>query len=227
VNYLAHAWTLGADPSPALVLGAALPDLASVFDRRAPRLGKESAALLAASAPELARGVLAHQAADACFHALPAFKEECAALRAALAPLALENARGFFLAHLLVEVLLDAALLERDEGLARRFYAAMEAAPVALAARLVAEEDAASFERWVERFRRARFLLDYTTDEGAVFRVEQVLNRARQTLGAEGGARLRGALPALRARIRNGAAALTEDPRAAVLDVLSRRPYGE
>jgi hypothetical protein len=216
VNYLAHAWTLGPGASPLLLLGAALPDLAAAFDRRAPRLARGEAERLRASEPLLARGVVAHQAADACFHALPAFKEGCIALRAAFGPLALERVRGFFLAHLLLEVLLDAALLESDRELAPRFYAALDEAPVDRVARLVAPGDPEGFERWVERFRRARFLLDYATDEGVAFRVEQVLNRARQTLGHEGAARLRAALPGLRERIRSETAALTAEPLAAV-----------
>lgn len=223
MNYLAHAWTLGPAAPDEVVLGAALPDLAGVFDRRAPRLTMEAADLLeGAGAPLLARGVRAHQAADSCFHDLPAFKEGCAALRAELALLELEQVRGFFLAHLLLEVLLDAALLEEDPTLAPRFYSALEAAPRERAATLVAKKDPAGFERWVERFLRARFLLDYGTDEGVAFRIEQVLNRARQTMGTEGAARLRGALPAMRARIRNATAALTAGPRAAVLALTPR-----
>ena len=221
MNFLAHAWTLGPEAPPEVVLGVALPDLAGVHDRRAPRVALEVASRFEEEgAPLLARGVRAHHAADSCFHELPAFKEECSAIRGELAKLPLESVRGFFLAHLLLEVLLDAALLEGDPTLVTRFYEAIETSPREKAARLVSSKDAPGLERWIDRFLRARFLNDYATDEGLVFRVEQVLNRARQTLGEEGGRRLRGALGPLRERVRARTAALTAEPRAAVQRVL-------
>jgi len=211
VNYLAHAWTLG-EASPELVLGAALPDLLGALDRRAPRLGPVAASELERSgALELARGVRAHHAADVSFHALPAFREACATLRKELAPLDLERVRGFFLAHLLLELLLDASLMERDELLEPRFHAALEAAPRERAAALSPGLDA-----WIVRFVRARFVRDYASDEGLVLRLEQVLSRARQTLGGGGAARLRAELPRLRALVRGEVDALTLEPRAAV-----------
>jgi hypothetical protein len=220
VNYLAHAWVLG-EATPGVVLGAALPDLMGAFDRRAPRLAHDAAAALErAGERELARGVRAHHAADVSFHALPAFKEGCAELRGELAKLGLERVRGFFAAHLLLEMLLDAALMEEDPGLAPRFYEAMEKAPVARAAELCAGADAAEFAVWIGRFTRSRFLLDYASDEKLVHRLEQVLSRARQTLGEEGALRLRDALPALRLRARDRLPGLTEEPRAVVRDRL-------
>ncbi len=243
MNYLAHAWVLG-EATPGLVLGAALPDLMGSFDRwgvrgaeplagargrsprikRAPRLAHDAAsALERAGAVELARGVRAHHAADVSFHALPAFKEGCAELRAALATLGLERVRGFFVAHLLLEMLLDAALMEEDPGLAPRFYEAMERAPVARAAELCAK-DAAGFEAWIGRFTRSRFLLDYASDEKLVYRLEQVLSRARQTLGESGTLRLQETLPGMRAKVREWLAGLTGEPRRAVLELLRRAP---
>ncbi len=217
MNYLAHAWTLGEGAAPELVLGVSLPDLAGVFDRRAPRLALDAAKRFEeAGEPLLARGVRAHHAADVCFHALPAFKEECAALRVALQPLAFESVRLFFLSHLLLEVLLDATLLERDPGLATRFYSSIEASPRTRVAQLVSSKDPAGFERWMDRFTKARFLLDYSTDDGVVFRTEQVLNRARQTMGGGGAKRLKEAMPGFRERVRSRVEVLTDEPRGAV-----------
>ncbi len=216
MNYLAHAWTLER-AAPGVVLGAALPDLMGAFDRRAPRLALDAARELEGRGEvELGLGVRAHHAADASFHALPAFKALCARLRGELAPLELERVRGFFAAHLLVEMLLDAALMEEDPALAPRFYEAIELAPRSAAARLCAGADAPGFEAWIERFVRARFVLDYAKDERLVHRVEQVLSRARQTLGAGGARRLEGALPRLREVVRREKDALTAEPRARV-----------
>jgi hypothetical protein len=211
VNYLAHAWTLP-ELTSELVLGAALPDLVRALDRRAPRLTNEAAARVEAlGARELAQGIRAHQAADACFHALDAFREGCAELRTVLSRL--EGVRGFFLAHLLLEILLDASLEESTPGLTARFYSSLASADLERAARACT---APGLVRFVERFRASRFLEDYATDEGVVFRLGQVLGRARQQLDARGEDVLRRELPGLRARVRAWAPALTAAPRAAV-----------
>src|SRR5690606_2778731 len=140
-------------------------------------------------ARELARGVRAHLAADACFHELPAFTAGRAALAPLAASLAQEGARvrGFFLTHLLLEMLLDAELLTREPGLGDAFYEALARADHGAAARaaaraLGAPRDPAAFVRGVERFVEVRFLLDYVDDEALAARLEQVLGRARQTL---------------------------------------------
>lgn len=228
MNYLAHAWVLPR-PTPDLVLGAALPDLLGALDRRGPRATLQGADRLAAEgARELARGVRAHLVADACFHALPAFT----AGRAALAPLAASLAqagarvRGFFLTHLLLELLLDAELLAREPGLGAAFYATLaradrDAAARAAARALGAPRDPAAFARGVERFVQGRFLLDYAEDEGLAARLEQVLGRARQTLPRAARVRLIAGLPAARAEVRALLPALVEPPRAAVARALA------
>lgn len=229
VNYLAHAWVLPQGASPDLVLGAALPDLLGAFDRRAPRLTGDAAARLEeAGARDLARGVRAHQVADACFHELAAFRGACDDLRPLTRGLGEVGARvrGFFVAHLLVEVLLDAELALGAAGLASGFYAAVAAADREGAARAAAAaggspRDEAGFVRFTDWFVDARFLLDYATDAGVVRRVDQVLGRVRQTLGPAGRERLERELPGARARIRALAPALVDAPREAVRRLLA------
>jgi hypothetical protein len=226
VNYLAHAWVLP-ELEPELVLGAALPDLLGTFDRRAPRLGPDAVATLAsAGRRELARGVRAHQAADGCFHALAAFEDACRALR----PLAARvnasggRVRGFFLCHLLVEVLLDHELAARSPRLAERFYESLaradHASAAAVASRAAANpRDVEGFVRFVRRFLEARFLALGDT-ESVVLRVGRVAERARQSLG-EGAGALAAGLDEARAVVRSRLDGLVDPPRAAVLRALS------
>ncbi|MBI3725631.1 hypothetical protein HY251_17015, partial [bacterium] len=209
VNFLAHAWVLPGS-GPELVLGCALPDLLGAFDRRAPRLAGEAArALEEAGAREVARGVRAHHVADACFHDLPAFRDGCLALRGIAARLVArgERVRGFFLSHLLLEVLLDATLLEREPALVGRFYEELGRADVAGAARKASSaagtpRDARAFASYFQGFVEARFLEGYGTDEGAALRVARVLARARQPLSPSGEALLRDEIAPARAVVR-------------------------
>lgn len=218
MNYLAHAWVLP-EPRPAVVLGAVLPDLVRALDRRAPRLERQAASRLEAlGAVELARGVRAHQAADASFHALGEFREGCRRLdpvtRAVQA--AGGRARGFFLTHVLLEMLLDAALLERDPAILDRLCAALEpehVEPAARALHAIGFEAAAGLPSLAARFREARFFADYGSDAGVARRLGQVLARARQPLDARAEQALAGAVGDFRESVRARVDGLTREPR--------------
>lgn len=224
MNYLAHAWILPAD-DPDLVLGSALPDLAGTYDRRSPRLAGDAALRLESEGlTSLARGIRAHHAADRSFHELDAFREGCAELRPLAARLNAGGARvrGFFFVHLVLEVLLDAALLERAPALARDFYEALDAAALRgerAARALGSPRDAGGFGVFCGRFVEARFLEDYATDAGVARRVAQALGRARQDLGPAR-ALLEAELPLAREAVRSRTDALTLGPRRAVERVL-------
>ena len=77
----------------------------------------------------LARGIARHHADDAWFHTTAAFAELSwrftARLRDVLAPD--EGMRPSFLGHILVEILLDAALIARDPERLERYYEALAA----------------------------------------------------------------------------------------------------
>ena len=113
VNYLGHvavALATGRD-DPAFLLGAALPDLASMagvrFDRD----------LL----PEaVADGVACHLAADEAFHAHPAFRDGSAALRRDLRDIGLATGPTRAIGHAGWELLLDGTLVGGPVEVAHR-----------------------------------------------------------------------------------------------------------
>jgi hypothetical protein len=224
VNFLAHAWILP-DTTPELVLGSALPDLVRMFDRRAPRLATDAARTLeSAGARELARGVLAHHAADVSFHGSAAFREGCASLRPVARAVgeAGGRVRGFFLAHVLLELLLDAALLEREPGLVARLDAALAPSVVgrALAPLERAGVAGVGFDAFVTRWRAARVVADYATDRGLAHRLVQVLARARQPVSFEAERAIAESVGPFRGVVRASVEALTREPRARVLEAL-------
>ena len=104
MNYLGHvavALATGRDDPPFL-LGAALPDLASMAGVRFDR------ALL----PEaVAEGVDCHLAADEAFHAHPAFRDGSAALRRDLRAIGLATGPTRAIGHAGWELLLDGTLV--------------------------------------------------------------------------------------------------------------------
>ncbi len=183
MNFLAHyALIRAADPSAWMVLGNALPDLLPLA---APRARFRLTALAMAPAGPLKAGVSLHLAADAAFHRSPAFAQAQAEMKALLAQADFVGMRlrPFFLAHVLAELCLDAALLRTDPGLADAFYAALASA------------DPQEATRWAEaalrtplpalpavltRFTRSRYLDRYADDAGVADGLTRLCARARQ-----------------------------------------------
>jgi hypothetical protein len=127
----------------------------------------------------LRAGALTHLATDAAFHKTPAFAAAQGAAGDLLARAAFQGirVRRFFLAHVLAELALDAALLRAEPSLADEFYDAF------------ARADRAAMARWAEgavgaplpalpgvltRFARSRY------DAGVAEGLSRLCARARQ-----------------------------------------------
>lgn len=203
MNFLAHyviaTRFLSPAPSlPAYVVGNALPDLLPLASGRV-RLRPALVERQPAGTDEegaLRSGVLVHLATDAAFHKTRAFAEAQAEVSRILAQTAFDGirVRRFFLAHILVELALDAVLLRGDATIADGFYEAFLAA------------DFADITRWTEttagqlllqlpavltRFGQSRYLVHYQEDEGVATGLSRLCGRAKQdTFEGENYARL-------------------------------------
>ncbi|GIW94546.1 MAG: hypothetical protein KatS3mg110_2587 [Pirellulaceae bacterium] len=183
MNYLAHAW-YHLD-QPYRVAGTALPDWLSVADRRLRlrhRHVRELAAADLGSQSQIAQGVLQHWYDDGWFHQHPVFAELSSrfAWRLRQEFDGERSLRPAFLGHILVELLLDAALIEERPQNLDRYYATLETIDVAVvaeAAERMAGRPAERLAPWVRRFLAERFLYDYVDDGRLAKRLNQVLQR--------------------------------------------------
>ena len=113
-----HVALAGGHDDPAYLLGAALPDLASMAGVRLARAGLDGA---------LAAGVRCHLAADAAFHAHAAFRAGSGALRRAVADRGVGSGPARAVGHAGWELLLDGTLVGTEAETAfRRGLAAGE-----------------------------------------------------------------------------------------------------
>ena len=132
MNFLGHthvALASGED-DPRYLLGAVLPDLASMAHVRLDRGSVQG---------ELHRGVRCHIETDAVFHALPAFRHGSSAIRQQLVERGMRRGAARAVGHLGWELLLDGTLV--DTSTERAFRSALAVAtPTA-----IAPED---HERW-------------------------------------------------------------------------------
>jgi len=211
MNYLAHGWRFTAEPF--FLAGTAAPDWLSVIDRKTRLRSKRAAEFVADSDPILAavaRGVVQHHADDAWFHATPAFNELCLAFAVEVRGL-LPGDEGFrpsFLGHILVELLLDAALAEEEPRRLDDYYAALaalDADAVERAISRLATQPVSRVAQLVPRFAAERFLYDYLEDGKLLTRLNHVMRRVGLPLLPPSIAEL---FPAMRQRVRDHRAEL-------------------
>jgi hypothetical protein len=183
MNYFAHALNFLDDPW--VVAGTAVPDWLNVADRplrvrrrHAEPFVDDADACMAA----LARGIVQHHHDDAWFHDTPVFHELSWQL-AVLVRDALPGDEGFrpsFLGHILVEILLDAVLIDRHPERLEAYYAALgqlDAVRVQECLNRLAPRPTQRLAPLIPLFCRERFLADYFDDNRLTWRLCQVMRR--------------------------------------------------
>ena len=186
MNYLAHGYRFLDDPL--FLAGTAVPDWLSVADRkvRARRRLVEPVveATKSDQVRQVGRGILQHHRDDDLFHRCEPFQQlesELGSMFRRHMPDRYDHRPGF-LGHIVVELMLDATLAERDETLLDRFYDAMDLVNADLVESTVNQISKSQTNRlawFIERFRQERFLYDYAEDETMFFRLNQVLCRVK------------------------------------------------
>ena len=144
MNFFSHAAVAGRfSAEPSFVLGAMLPDFASMLGVPAVAMGGAPAGSAA-----LWAGVRFHHRTDAAFHGLSAFTALCREAASDLRERGVRRGPSLAVAHVGVELFVDAALAERAE--ARRAY--LNALRAGTSPELLAGLDAGADER--RRFAR-------------------------------------------------------------------------
>ena len=183
MNYFAHALPFLDDHYFAVATG--IPDWLTVVDRKVRIRRKHAVAFLDDAGPEMAAiagGVLQHLRDDARFHETRAFAELSIELTV-MARDTLGADAGFrpaFLGHLLVEVLLDAALIADHPDRFEAYYEVLGKVDPAIVEACVNRMAPKPTERlaWMlERFRTTRVLSDYAEDGKLFVRLNQVMGR--------------------------------------------------
>jgi hypothetical protein len=185
MNYFAHA--LPFLDQPYFVVGTAVPDWLSVIDRKMRVRSKAAQTLVADEDPRvvaIAQGIIRHHHDDHWFHQTRAFAELNLQLTAAVRQV-LPQDDGFrpsFLGHILVEILLDAALIARMPDQVAAYYAALQRVEPQLVGRVVNQLATRSSDLWpvfIPRFCAERFLYDYLEDAKLVTRLNRVMRRVQ------------------------------------------------
>jgi hypothetical protein len=183
VNYFAHA--LRHLHRPYFLAGLAVPDWLSVVDRRVRvrrRRIEERIPDLSDEDREIAAGIVQHLEDDRWFHGTPGFfavtGEIGRAFRETLSEA--DSWRCGFLGHILMELLLDAALIEQSPARLADYYRTLEGIDpqrVQSVVTTLASGEPTRLAEFVGLFQRERFLEDYLDDARLLRRFNQVMRR--------------------------------------------------
>ena len=185
MNYFAHA--LPFLNRPHFLVGTAVPDWMMVADRPLRLRAQHAEACLNDSDPytaEVAAGVLQHFRDDTRFHGTKAFAETSLELTANVRD-ALGGETGLrpaFLGHLLVELLLDAALIADAPDRLTDYYRVLDqldAEQIEAAVNRITPRPTNRLATFIGLFRRERVLWDYLENDRMIVRLNQVLRRVR------------------------------------------------
>jgi len=188
MNYFAHGYAFLDDPY--FLAGTAVPDWLSVIDRRMrarSKLAKQFVEHEDKYVAAIAAGIIQHHHDDRWFHRTRAFAELHLQLSAAVRGVlpADDGFRPSFLGHILVEILLDAALIVESPARLDAYYVALEQIdPVAVADAVnrMATRQSELLATFIPKFCSVRFLYDYVQDEKLLWRLNHVMRRVKLPL---------------------------------------------
>ncbi|MHB1037365.1 MAG: hypothetical protein ACYC35_13760 [Pirellulales bacterium] len=183
MNYFAHGFRFVDDPY--FLAGTALPDWLNVADRRVRLRARHAREFVNDEDPRvaaLARGIVRHHRDDAWFHETRAFAELSWHLTVETRNVldADDGFRPSFLGHILVEILLDAALITANPARLSDYERAIGSVDGRLVQEAVNRMSPRKTDRLailIARFSAERFLWDYPADGKLTQRLNQVMRR--------------------------------------------------
>ncbi|MEM9942967.1 MAG: hypothetical protein AAF939_15495 [Planctomycetota bacterium] len=183
MNCFAHALPFLGDPY--FVVGACLPDWLAACDRKCRVREKKARAYVETENPEfrsLARGIIQHHQDDAWFHASPVFNQLTLNFSVQLREVLFgdRTMRTGFLGHVLVELFLDGYLDRMNPGKLESMYQQIGLVdPVSIQNWInqFASKKTEKLVRYIQSFLNERYLFDYATDSGTLYRVNRVFHK--------------------------------------------------
>ena len=123
MNYLSHYYVANCPSNPNYTLGLLLPDFLRKQTKKF-RLANEKIPQLSTSSQYFHKGVLCHYKADELFHSSDFFKKHLTNIQEEWKAYEFENLHKykFFLAHVLLEMMLDRILIQTNPRVCERFY---------------------------------------------------------------------------------------------------------
>lgn len=200
MNYLSHAFRFL--DQPVFCLGTQVPDFLNMVDRKARARRKLALAVFEAHQfdanqdanqeaqqdsrdsfiARLAAGIVQHHDDDQAFHASLAFTQINHQLGSYLKQHRPDprGMRSWFVGHIATEMILDWSLSRRNPGMMDQLYKIFSDVSLPQfqdAVQIITGKPLPSFAKMHATFLREKFLYDYATDSGLLYRINRILER--------------------------------------------------
>ncbi len=187
MNFISHYFIDRELDDSLFVVGVCTPDLLSIFNRNVRLNEREIHRLfqgdqVSEHQMSFAQGVIRHFQVDKLFHSSRFFHEETRLLSKQLRDEFTDSdiKRTFFVAHVLLELVLDKLLIHQDEKLLAQFYdhfSAHDASKMAALTAWLAQTELPSYENFLRNFVADRHLYHYTDWTYIVYVLKRILRR--------------------------------------------------
>lgn len=184
MNFFSHAHRFLGD-GPHFLAGLAIPDWLTMVDRSVRIRRGRAADWVAHSDPDfasVARGIVQHVDDDRWFHETEAFAQTHIEFTQQIARLAGNDSRfrPYFVAHVTIEMLLDAVLTENAPEQLAEYYgliASLDGSKIERIVNRMATRTTANLALFLPRYVQEAFVFDYLRDDGLAYRLNRILRR--------------------------------------------------
>lgn len=182
MNFLSHFYLDRQHTNEYFIAGVCSPDLLSIFSRELKIKHDFEQSQLQKEAVPFYEGVHRHYAVDKIFHSCDFFKEETDAISQFLYTLFKKDEvhRVFFVAHVLLELMIDKILIEQDDDLVPNFYVHLENVGAVNLAKITQEfiqKPIIGYDAFLQRFIQNRYLVHYNKYDYIIFVLKQIVGR--------------------------------------------------
>jgi hypothetical protein len=187
MNFLAHYFLDRNHPSSEFVVGAATPDLLSIYNSnlriKAGQVDHLNTEARANGDPQFLAGLARHFHADRVFHSSPLFATETQEFSALLERTyqGQNVPRKYFISHIMLELLLDKVLIRHDTTLLDDYYRHFESLAPFHAIRkdteIVSGHPLPNYESFLAKFVENKYLYHYTNNDHLIYILRRLLRR--------------------------------------------------
>lgn len=187
MNFLAHFYLDRDHPSSDFVIGAATPDLLSIYNSglriKAGHVDHLSAARRSHVDPQFLAGLERHFHADRVFHSSPLFATETQLFSRWLEDEFVDQdvPRKYFIAHIILELLLDKVLIARNPDLLQSYYKHFENLKpfdrICKASEEVAAHPLPNYDSFLQKFTENQYLYHYQEYDHLIYILRRLLRR--------------------------------------------------
>ena len=179
MNFLSH-YNVHATESPEFNFGLLFPDFLGIISRGYKLQHFKND--FSGESPNLLLGIAHHELADGLWHQSGFFKDKCDLIKVVLSAYGFYKKpfRPFFMSHVMLEILMDRAIVRESEAHPNKMYDSLEEVGDALIQEISDVHKATSeFGRFFANFRSNRYVFSYSDNEMFIYALNRLFSRVK------------------------------------------------